>query len=112
MVKITAEGKVKGRVATLTFTEQNGVVTLFEDGKKLAVSDIILMELYSYTLQRYVDTLKKAPRSYNPPEGTIEAYWLALHETYFDEPPKIKVEGELDTFGAPYSGEDTSEVVF
>lgn len=111
MVKVTAKGKVNGRDITLTCTKSGDTVKLYKDGKELKDTDEIKMALYDYTLRRNAD-YEKAPCAYNPQEGTIEAYWLAFHETFFDEPPKIEVEGDLDTFGAPYSDEDTSQVVF
>ena len=111
MVKVTAEGKADGRAITLTCAKNGDTVTLYKDGEELKETDKIKMELYEYTLRRNAD-YEKVPCVYNPQEGTIEAYWLAFHETFFDEPPKIEVEGDLDTFGAPYSDEDTSRVVF
>lgn len=111
MVKVTAKGKVGDRNITLTCTKSGDAVKLYKDGKELKDTDEIKMALYHYTLCRNV-YYEKAPYAYNPQEGTIEAYWIAFHETFFDEPPKIEVEGDLDTFGAPYSDEDTSQVVF
>ena len=50
---------------------------------------------------------------YNPLPNTIEAYWLAFnYGDGFDEVPEIEVEGEIDTFGSPFSDEDTSHIYF
>lgn len=112
MTKVIAEGVVKGKATVITCIDKDRAVTLFQDGKELNDFDSTKFELYSYSAWRYAKASAETPHSYNPEEGTIEAYWLALHETYFDKPPKIKIEGTLDTFGSPYSDEDTSDVVF
>lgn len=49
------------------------------------------------------------------PEFRLNAlfgYWIALHEVYFDAPPEIKITGDFEPFGLPYSDADTSGVVF
>ena len=110
--KVTARGMRKGNLVIITCIQEGGKVTLFRDGLELKDTDNDFRELLSYTQAQFHRAELSAPHSYNPEPGTIEAYWLALHETYFDELPEIEIEGEVDTFGSPYSNEDTGDAVF
>ena len=120
--KVTARGFRKGKPTTIICIEyggggeEEGVVKVFKDGIEMDAHSKFMVLLDDYMFTRAIET---PSHCYNPSEGTIEAYWLSLQENqlafnekYFDEPPDIEVEGELDTFGSPYSNEDTSGVVF
>ena len=68
--------------------------------------------LYDLMIKNAVDN-EECAHSYNSAIGTLEAYWLALHEIdYFDSEPEIKVIGEIDTFGSPYDETDDSGVIY
>lgn len=50
---------------------------------------------------------------YNPRFNSIEAYWLAFNcGDGFDDVPEIEVDGDIGTFGSPFSDEDMSGVIF
>ena len=50
---------------------------------------------------------------YNSHFNSIEAYWLAVNcGDGFDDVPEIEVDGDISTFGSPFSDEDTSGVIF
>ena len=56
---------------------------------------------------------EECAHSYNPEIGTLEAYWLALHEIdYFDSDPEIIVTGKINTSGSPYDRTDDSDIVY
>lgn len=89
--------------------EEEGVVRFFYNGNELNERDDVYREIYNYSRMKY----RKSPsHCYKAKEGTIEAYWLAFHEIFFDEAPEIEIEGDVNTFGSPFSDEDTSHVVF
>lgn len=70
-----------------------------------------LRKIQRYTIKRYLN--QRGHHVYNPSPNTIEAYWLAFnYGDGFDEVPEIEVEGKIDTFGSPFSDEDTSHVAF
>ena len=110
--KVTAQGLRKGNPVVITCVKKGEKVSLLRDGRKLKDTDDDFRELLSYTQAQFHQAELSAPHSYNPEPDTIEAYWLAFHETFFDKPPEIKIEGTLDTFGSPYSDEDTDDIVF
>ena len=109
MAKFTAKGYVHGKFTVITCAKESDTIAVFQDGKRLNGYDNLSFELYSRALLNYIDS---EPCSYVPAPDTLEAYWLVLLDEYFDEPPEIIVEGELDTFGSPYSDEDIGDAVF
>ena len=109
MAKVTATGLFKGRHITVSCVEENdGKIHVYANGKEDFEVQLV-MDLYiRYREERYSGT-----HAYSAPHNTIEAYWLTMHEGLFDKGPEnIIVEGEIDTFGSPYSDEDTSDAVF
>ena len=107
MKKVTAEGMHSGKKVILECIE-DGDITFLKDGEE----DIATKMLFIEHIAKQRVKNRNAPCVWLPQENSAEAYWAAFHEIYFDEIPKIKVEGELDTFGSAYSEEDIDGVVF
>lgn len=109
--KVTAKGLRDGIETILQCVKYNDDENLkfLKDGYEDIFTQMLFIE---HIGKKYLDNTEKGNHLWLPDENSIEAYWAAFHETYFDELPEIVVEGELDTFGSPYSDEDTSDVVF
>lgn len=112
--KVTAKGKRAGKLVVIECIEYCGSddnrrhVVVLKDGKE---DDYTTLLFDGYVSQSYARRAKREC-CYNPARNSIEAYWLIMHEVYFDAVPEITVEGKIFTFGSPYSNEDTSGVVF
>ena len=106
MAKLTAKGNRAGEAVTLECCEKGNRIEVLKNGKADADAEIIL--------QAKILELR-GKDSAGLPEFSLNqlcSYWVALHESYFDEPPAIKITGDFDTLGLPYGREDTSQVVF
>lgn len=110
MAKLTATGTRNGEAVVIECAEYetNGQsrVKVLKGGKREVNAELILHEKI-FALQ--------GMNNAGLPEfnlRTLSTYWVALHEVYFDEPPDIKISGDFDTFGLPYSTFDTSKVNF
>ena len=44
--------------------------------------------------------------------NSLDSYWVALHEVYFDEPPDITITGDFSSIGLPYGDDDPDDAVF
>lgn len=127
--KVTARGLHNGKITEIVCTEEGGgrneygedeygKIKIFIDGVEEIVPknchkvhgfpvgdiDSVRLDFFLYALFKNDSELfasKYIPYPF-PMAGTIEAYWAAMHEVYFDEPPEIEIEGEVDTFGAGY----------
>lgn len=105
---------------------QTGTLEIVKDGKKFTLRDAWRASRHDEENDEdlsYVGRLVKCVREryekarhgygYKANFKSIEAYWLAFnYGDGFDEVPEIEVEGKIDTFGSPFSDEDTSHVVF
>ena len=134
--KVTARGKYNGKPTVVEIVEYNGGLDDNEERKHgnlifrvdniefdglHCINDDVGAEVRRAIMRRLAvlekSVIKRYLRSpshvYRPRGGTIEAYWLAFHYgDCFDEVPEISVEGKIDTFGSPFSNEDTSHVMF
>ena len=108
MVKVTAMGLHNGVYTILQCVKNEDSLKFLKNG----IKDIPTHEIFKQHIQKKYDLKKDYSWLWLPPIDSAEAYWAAFHEIYFDELPEIEVEGKLDTFGSPYSNEDTSGVVF
>ena len=126
--KVTAKGEYNGRAIILEVIEYDGGLDeegdridgkciLLKNGKKLDYSaDDLESSNYLFELESTIHKRSLKQRGahvYNPPVGSLESYWLAFnHGDGFDKIPSITVEGTIDTFGSPFSDEDTSLILF
>lgn len=108
---IIAEGLHNGEVTTIKcieFNDQQKIQVLLNGERNLDIE----IDLESLMIKNSVDN-EECAHSYNPAIGTLEAYWLALHEIdYFDSEPEIEVIGEIDTRGSPYDETNDSGIVY
>ena len=108
---VIAKGLHNGGVAIIKcieFDNKQEIRVLLNDERNV---DIELI-LYGLMIKNSVDN-EECAHSYNPAIGTLEAYWLALHEMdYFDSEPEIEVIGEMDTLGSPYDETADSGIVY
>lgn len=108
---VIAKGLHHGEAAIIKcieFDDKREIQVLLNDEVNV---DIELI-LYGLMIKNSVDN-KESAHSYNPAIGTLEAYWLALHEIdYFDSEPEIEVIGEIDTLGSPYDETNDSGIVY
>lgn len=106
MAKLTATGKREGKAVVLECCEKENRIEILKNGESDADAEIIL--------QAKIFELRRKGGAGLPEYGLNQlcSYWVALHESYFDEPPLIKITGDFDTLGLPYSNEDISRLVF
>ena len=108
---IIAKGLHNGEATTIKcieFDDKQEIQVLLNDEKNVDIE----VDLERLMIKNSVDN-EECAHSYNPEIGTLEAYWLALHEIdYFDSEPEIEVIGEIDTLGSPYDETDDSGVIY
>ena len=108
---IIAKGLHNGEatiIKCIEFNDKRKIQVLLDDGGNVYVELI----LYGLMIKNAVDN-EECAHSYNSEIGTLEAYWLALHEIdYFDSEPEIEVIGEIETLGSPYDETNDSGVVY
>ena len=108
---IIARGLHNGEATTIKcieFDSNQEIQVLLNDGRNVDIE----IDLERLMIENSVDN-EECAHSYNPEIGTLEAYWLALHEIdYFDSEPEIVVIGEIDTLGSPYYETADSGVVY
>lgn len=106
MAKLTAKGNRAGKAVVLECCEKENRIEVLANGKADTDAEIIL--------QAKIFELRRKDRGGLPEFGLNQlcSYWVALHESYFDEPPTIKITGDFNTLGLPYSNEDISQLVF
>ena len=108
---IIAKGLHNGEaviIKCIEFYDKRKIQVLLNDERNV---DIELI-LYGLMIKNSVDN-EECAHSYNPVIGTLEAYWLALHEMdYFDSEPEIEVIGEMDTLGSLYDETADSGIVY
>ena len=108
---IIAKGLHNGEATTIKcieFNDQQKIQVLLNDERNLDIE----IDLESLMIKNSVDN-DECAHSYNPEIGTLEAYWLALHEIdYFDSEPEIEVIGEIDALVSPYDETADSGVVY
>ena len=108
--KLTAKGKHAGKAVVIECVETRDNdkirVRVLKNGESDVDAEIILhQKILSLSNQK----------SGGLPDFNLNAlcaYWVALHETYFDEVPDIKVTGEFNSLGLPYGDENINGVVF
>ena len=135
--KVSAKGTWRGKPIVVEVQQyysglnknddrQTGIIEIIKDGKKFTLRDAWRASRhdeesdedisYAGKLVKCVrDRYEKARKNYGYKADfrSIEAYWLAFnYGDGFDEVPEIEVEGKIDTFGSPFSDEDTSNVCF
>jgi hypothetical protein len=95
-------------IKCIEFDDKQEIQVLLNDERNVDIE----IDLESLMIKNAVDN-EECAHSYNPEIGTLEAYWLALHEIdYFDSEPEIEVIGEIDTLGSPYDEMDDSGVIY
>lgn len=98
---IIARGLHNGEATTIKcieFDDKREIQVLLNDGRNVDIE----VDLERLMIENSFDN-EGCAHSYNPEIGTLEAYWLALHEIdYFDSEPEIEVIGEIDTLSSPY----------
>ena len=108
---VIAKGLHNGEATTIKcieFGDKQEIQVLLNDERNVNIE----IDLESLMIKNAVDNEESA-HSYNPEIGTLEAYWLVLHEIgYFDSEPEIEVIGEIDTLGFPYDETDDSGVIY
>ena len=115
--KATAKGLHKGEKVVIECIEYGELgeenekdlrVKVLKNGKEDEETSFLFDMYVSFSYTRRA----KLPHCYNPQKNSAEAYWLVMHEEYFDEPPEITIEGNVNTFGSPYTDEDLTGVYF
>lgn len=108
---VIAKGLHDGEFITIKcikFDDKQEIQVLLNDEKNVDIE----IDLESLMIKNAFDS-EECDHSYNPAIGTLEAYWLVLHEIdYFDSEPEIEVIGEIDTLGSPYDETDDSGVIY
>ena len=108
---IIAKGLHNGEATTIKcieFDDKHEIQVLLNDEKNVNIE----IDLESLMIKNAVDNEENV-HSYNPEIGTLEAYWLSLHEIdYFDSEPEIEVIGEIDTLGSLYDETADSDIVY
>lgn len=108
---IIVKGLHNGEATTIKcikFYDKREIQVLLNDGRNVDIE----LNLYDLMIKNSVDN-EGCAHSYNPEIGTLEAYWLVLHEIdYFDSEPEIKFIGEIDILGSPYDETADSGVVY
>lgn len=108
---VIAKGLHNGGATTIKcieFYDKQEIQVLLNDGRNVNIES----DLESLMIKNSVDN-EECTHSYDPEIGTLEAYWLALHEIdYFDSEPEIVVIGEIDTLGSPYDETNDSGIVY
>lgn len=108
---VIAKGLHNGEATTIKcieFDDKREIQVLLNDGRNVNIES----DLESLMIKNSVDN-EECTHSYDPAIGTLEAYWLALHEIdYFDSEPEIEVIGEIDTLGSPYDETNDSGVIY
>ena len=108
---VIAKGLHNGEATTIKcieFDDKQEIQVLLNDERNVDIE----IDLENLMIKNSVDN-EECVHLYNPEIGTLEAYWLALHETdYFDSEPEIEVIGEIDTLGSPYDETDDSGVIY
>ena len=98
---VIAKGLHDGEFITIKcikFDDKQEIEVLLNDERNVDIE----IDLENLMIKNAVDN-EECAHSYNLEIGTLEAYWLALHEIdYFDSEPEIEVIGEIDTLGSPY----------
>ena len=95
-------------IKCIKFDDKQEIEVLLNDERNVDIE----IDLENLMIKNAVDN-EECAHSYNLEIGTLEAYWLALHEIdYFDSEPEIEVIGEIDMFGSPYDETDDSGVIY
>ena len=107
-----AKGKREGESIVIECIEYDGEdddkrhVVILKNGAEDEYTSFLLNDC---VFRRYARNTKFAC-CYNPPFNSAAAYWLALHEDYFDEPPEIETEGNVEP--VEYSKEELQRIRF
>lgn len=108
--KLTAKGKHSGKTVIIECVETRDAdkirVSVLKNGKPDEDAEIILhQKILSLSNQE----------SGGLPDFNLNslcAYWIALHETYFEEVSGIKITGEFNSLGLPYGKENINGIIF
>lgn len=108
---IIAKGLHNGEatiIKCIEFDDKREIQVLLNDGRNLDIE----IDLKRLMIKNSVDN-EECAHSYNPEIGTLEAYWLALHEIdYFESEPEIEVIGEIDTLSSSYDEMADSGIIY
>ena len=95
-------------IKCIKFYDKREIQVLLNDGRNVDIQ----IDLERLMIKKSVAT-EECAHSYNPEIGTLEAYWLVLHEIdYFDSEPEIEIIGEIDTLGSPYDETADSDIIY